>query len=203
MTPQALTSATLTQANDVFLHVRVIIGVILGLSIGRLLQGLAWFIEHPGKQKLSAIHLGWVFWALLSVIGYWWWELRLNHILDWTFGRYLFIFAYASCYFLLCAMLFPGELDDHDGYAAYFLSRRRWFFALVALTFALDIGDTLLKGTAYLLSLGPLYLVRALLWIIACALGAAIPARRFQLGLALVAILAQLGFFFAYYDRLG
>jgi hypothetical protein len=198
-----VTAQALTQANDLFLHVRVIISVILGLSIGRLLQGLASFVEHPGKQKVSAIHLGWVIWALLSVIGYWWWEFSLNHITDWTFGRYLFIFAYASCYFLICAMLFPGDLDEYGGYAGYFLSRRKWFFGLVALTFALDIGDTLLKGTAYVHALGPVYVARALIWMIACALGAMIVARRFQIGLAYVAILAQLGFFFAWYDRLG
>lgn len=198
-----MTAQSLAQANDLFLHVRVIIGVILGLSVGRLLQGLATFIEHPGRQRPSAIHLLWVAWALLSVIGYWWWEFGLAHITDWTFGRYLFIFAYASCYFLICAMLFPGDLDGYDGYAGYFLSRRRWFFGLVALTFVLDIGDTLLKGTAYLNALGPLYIARAAIWILACALGALIAERRFQTGLVVVAILAQLGFFFAWYDRLG
>jgi hypothetical protein len=197
-----VTAHALNEANDLFLHVRVIIGVILGLSVGRLLHGLATFVEHPGKLKVSAIHLGWVAWALLSVIGYWWWEFHLNRILDWTFGRYLFIFAYASCYFLICAMLFPKELDDYDGYADYFVSRRRWFFGLIALTFLLDIGDTLLKGAAYLAALGPGYPARAALSILGCALGAAIPARRFQAGLVLVAILGQLGFFFVFYDRL-
>ena len=190
-------------ANDLFLHVRVIIGVILGLSVSRLLLGLATFVEHPGKRKVSLVHLGWVAWALLSVIGYWWWEFRLNQITDWTFGRYLFIFAYASFYFLICAILFPGDLDGYDGYADYFLSRRKWLFSLIALTFVLDIGDTLLKGAAYLSALGPVYGVRAIVSIVGCALGAAIASRRFQLCLVLAAIIGQLGFFFAYYDRLG
>lgn len=190
-------------ANDLFLHVRVIVGVILGLSVSRLLLGLAVFVEHPGKQKISMIHLGWVAWALLSVIGYWWWEFRLNQITDWTFGRYLFIFAYASCYFLICAILFPGTLDGYDGYAEYFLSRRKWLFGLIALTFVLDIGDTLLKGVAYLGALGPVYGLRAVVSIIGCGLGAATVSRRFHAALVLVAIIGQLGFFFAFYDRLG
>ncbi len=189
--------------NDLFLHVRVIIGVILGLSVSRLLLGLAAFVEHPGKRKLSFIHLGWVAWALLSVIGYWWWEFRLNQITDWTFGRYLFIFAYASCYFLICAILFPGELEGYDGYADYFLSRRKWLFGLIALTFVLDVGDTLLKSAAWLHALGPVYGLRAILSIIGCGLGAAIASRRFQAWLVLAAVIGQLGFFFTYYDRLG
>lgn len=190
-------------ANDLFLHVRVIVGVILGLSVSRLLLGLAAFVEHPGRRKLSIVHLGWVAWALLSVIGYWWWEFRLSHITDWTFGRYLFIFAYASCYFLICAILFPGDLDGYDGYDEYFLSRRKWLFGLIALTFFLDIGDTLLKGVAYFEANGLMYSARALLSILGCALGAVTVSRRVQLGLVAVAILGQLGFFFVYFDRLG
>jgi hypothetical protein len=190
-------------ANDLFLHVRVIVGVILGLSISRLLLGLAAFVEHPGRRKVSTVHLGWVAWALLSVIGYWWWEYRLNQITDWTFGRYLFIFAYASCYFLICAILFPGDLEGYDGYDDYFLSRRKWLFGLIALTFVLDIGDTLLKGVAYFEAHGLMYSTRAALSILGCALGAAIASRRFQLWLVLAAILGQLGFFFVYFDRLG
>jgi hypothetical protein len=144
-----------------------------------------------------------VAWALLSVIGYWWWEFRLSHITDWTFGRYLFIFAYASCYFLICAILFPGDLDGYDGYDDYFLSRRKWLFGLIALTFFLDIGDTLLKGVAYFEANGLMYSARALLSILGCALGAVTVSRRVQLGLVAVAILGQLGFFFVYFDRLG
>lgn len=190
-------------ANDLFLHVRVIVGVILGLSVSRLLLGLAVFVEHPGKQKISVIHLGWVAWALLSVIGYWWWEFRLNQITDWTFGRYLFIFAYASCYFLICAILFPGDLEGYDGYDEYFLSRRKWLFGLIALTFFLDIGDTLLKGLAYYEAHGLMYSTRAILSILGCALGAAVASRRVQLWLVVAAILGQLGFFFIYFDRLS
>src|SRR5262245_14878929 len=145
---------------DIYLHVRVLISTILALSVGLLLQGVAGFIQHPRRQQVSLIHLGWVAWALLSVITFWWWEFRLSLVTRWTFGLYLFIFVYASMYFILSALLFPRQIEEYGGYKQYFLSRRVWFFGFVALTLALDVIDTWIKGGDYLRSLGPEYLAR-------------------------------------------
>lgn len=51
-------------------------------------------------------------------------------------------------------------MDDYDGYRDYFLSRRKWFFGILALTYVADIADTWLKGSAYLASFGWEYPVR-------------------------------------------
>ena len=45
-----------------------------------------------------------------------------------------------------------------QGYQDYFLSRRRWFFGFAALTEALDVVDSLIKGDDHLQSLGLEYL---------------------------------------------
>ena len=45
---------------DAFVHVRIIIGIILGLSVSRLLTGVARFIQHPGKQNIYPVHIAWV-----------------------------------------------------------------------------------------------------------------------------------------------
>jgi hypothetical protein len=45
---------------EIFLHVRVMIGVIVGLSIARLLTGIARFIQHPKQNQVYLVHLGWV-----------------------------------------------------------------------------------------------------------------------------------------------
>lgn len=65
------------------------------------------------------------------------------------------------------------------------------------------LGDTLLKGTAYLGRLGPVYGLRRIVPLIGDGFGAAIPSPRFQSVLVAVAVIGQLGFFFAYYERLG
>ena len=74
---------TATIAVDLYLHVRVLIGILLGLSVVRLVGGVARFVAHPGRQRISFIHLGWVAWALLNVVTFWWWEFGLSRI-EWN-----------------------------------------------------------------------------------------------------------------------
>ena len=65
------------ETEPVFLHIRVVMGIILGLSITTLLKGLAQIIEHPQRRGCSALHLCWVMWTLVSLVTFWWWEFRL------------------------------------------------------------------------------------------------------------------------------
>jgi hypothetical protein len=163
---------TPTTQFDLYVHVRVLIGIILGLSVTRLVGGVAGFIQHPGRDRISLIHLGWVAWALLSVITFWWWEFRLSLIPRWNFGLYFFIVIYSSMFFFLSALLFPEDLSEYHGYQDYFLSRRVWFFGFVALTLALDLVDTWIKGTEYWRTLGPEYPVRIIALLALCAIAA-------------------------------
>lgn len=190
-------------AGEQFLHVRVVIGVILGLSIGKLLQGLANIAEHPEARRIWWVHLGWTLWALLSVVAYWWWEFGLGHIAVWTFGTYLFVFGYAACYFMLCALLFPSDMAEWTGYEAYFLARRRWFFGVMALTTVLDVVDSLIKGDAYFAALGLPYEASTAVLLAISAVGAWSADRRVHAGLVLAALASRLLFFFTFYDRLG
>lgn len=97
---------------DLYLHVRVLISIILGLSVTRLLGGLAQFMQQSDRPRLSWIHLAWVAWVLLNVVSFWWWEFRLSHVAHWTFALYLFVIAYASTFFLQAALLFPADIAD-------------------------------------------------------------------------------------------
>lgn len=67
------------------------------------------------------------------------------------------IALYALQLYLLCALFFPEEMADYDGFREYFYSRRRWIFGCMALLFVADIADTLIKGVPYLRALGPVY----------------------------------------------
>jgi hypothetical protein len=150
----AQSAAALPANADLYLHVRVLIGIILGLSVTRLVSGIAALVAHPGRYRIWPVHLGWVAWALVNVVTFWWWEFRLSLIPHWTFGLYLFVCAYASMYYFLSVLLFPQDLEEYAGYQDYFLSRRRWFFGFAALTEALDVVDSLIKGEDHLRSLG-------------------------------------------------
>ena len=37
---------------DQLIHVRTVLGVVMGLSVARLLTGLARLIQHPGRVRL-------------------------------------------------------------------------------------------------------------------------------------------------------
>jgi hypothetical protein len=185
---------------DVYLHVRVIISIIVGLCITTLLAGLARFVQHPQREKPSLLHLGWVASILLWVIHFWWWELRLATIPRWSFEIYLFIILYATLYYLMCKLLFPDDIREYSGYEQYFLSRRRWFFALLAATFVADYIDTAIKGSEYLHSFGIEYPLRLVVYLLLCGIAIFFANRRFQIGLVCASLIYHISFIARFYN---
>jgi hypothetical protein len=180
---------------DLYLHVRVLISIILGLGVTRLVAGVAGLIQHPTRYRVSLIHLGWVAWALMNVITFWWWEFRLSQIGHWSFALYFFIFVYASMYYFLSVLLFPDDMEEYKGYQDYFLSRRAWFFSFVALTLALDVVDSWIKGPEHLRSLGPEYFILIGGFIAGCVFAARTRNLIYQALFLLVGALSQASFF--------
>lgn len=189
--------------HEIYLHVRVIISVVLGLALTRILSGIARFVEHPDRHKLSAVHLTWVAVILVSAIHFWWWEFSLEAVRQWRFELFLFVLSYAFLFYLLASLLFPADLEGYEGYEDYFLSRRRWFYGLLATSFVFDWFDTLLKGQARLAELGSEYEVRILLCLLLCAAGAWTRNRRFHLAFAALYLIYDLSWIFRIYDQLG
>ncbi|MCK1516775.1 hypothetical protein IVB22_30565 [Bradyrhizobium sp. 190] len=196
-------SAALPANADLYLHVRVLVAIILGLSVTRLVSGIAALIQHPGRYPIWSVHLGWVAWALLNVVTFWWWEFRLSLVQHWTFGLYFFVCVYASMYYFLSVLLFPQDLDEYKGYEDYFLSRRRWFFGFAALTEALDVVDTWIKGEAHLRSLGLEYLLSVGAFVLLCAVAATTRNLRFHMLFAFGAVLYEISFFARNYGTLN
>ena len=190
------------QVHDQFFHIRVIIGVVAGLTMTRLLNGLARFVQHPMRVPIYPLHLGWVVYLLLSVMLFWWFEYNLAQVERWTFQKYLFVVGYASLYFFTSTLLFPDRMDDYGGFADYFHSRQAWFYGLLAAIFLLDVVDSALKGPAHLASLGPVYVWRQS--ILAALAVAAMRAgdRRLHAGFLVLALLVQLWVIARYFDVL-
>ena len=59
-----------------------------------------------------------------------------------TFETYIFLIAYTAMLFLLCCLVFPTEISEYQGYRDYFMSRRAWFYGLLAATYLMDVVDT-------------------------------------------------------------
>jgi len=142
---------------EIFNYVMVLASVIIGLGIAHLLQGVAGIVQHPGREKIYWVHLAWVAAIFLRVIFWWWFEFRLSATPHWSFALYFFVLIYAFLIYLTCALLFPRDLADYDGFKDYFYSRRGWFFGLNLVGIAVDVIDTLAKGMAHFHSLGLFY----------------------------------------------
>ncbi|MEO6014348.1 MAG: hypothetical protein ABIQ30_12305 [Devosia sp.] len=147
-------------AVDLFVHVRIVMGIVVGLGITRLLTGLAALVQNPNRPRISLLHLLWTLFVLVELVLFWWWQFALIEVTHWNFGSFAFVIAYAVTLFLMAALLVPDKIEEYDGYEHYFLSRRRWFFGAFAVTLVFDLIDTLLKGAAYAGSVGPDYWIQ-------------------------------------------
>jgi hypothetical protein len=177
---------------QLFPHLRILMGTVIGLGLARLLVGLAGIIQHPRRARLYPPHLIWVAAMLLTLVHFWWWEFALIEVPQWTFGAFLFLIAYSTTLFLICALLFPDNLADYKGYEDFFLTRRAWFFGLFGLTIVFDIFDSVIKGANYFGGFGLEYWIEVPLGLALCGVGMAARHRPIQLALAIVQIGYQL-----------
>ncbi|PNS07711.1 hypothetical protein [Solilutibacter silvestris] len=185
---------------QLFNHIRVLISLVAGMGLTRLLTGVARIIQHPGKKKVYWVHLGWALWMFLALINFWWWEFRLAQLHDWKFVYYVFLIVYATVYFLLCALLFPDNLDEYAGYRDYFMSRRAWIFGALATLFVLDLGDTLIKGAGYFAAYGIEYPLRAAIHVALCLMAMRSANPRFQAASVILALAYQASWILRHFE---
>ncbi len=202
MPRRALMNQQLPYAHDIFPHIRIVMGMVIGLGVTRLLSGLARIVQHPGQYRLYPVHLAWVVSVLLMLVHFWWWEFGLFQIETWTFGKYLFIIFYAVTLFMLCALLFPDSMLDYTSYEDFFYSRRTWFFGLLAATYLLDVIDTLLKGPEHFARFGVEYLFRTPVFVALCVIAMLVRDRRFHIAFVAAALIYQISFILRLFDTI-
>jgi len=183
---------------EFYLHVRVIIGLVVGMSITRSLAHFSSLVQHPARRKLYPVHLAWALSILLAAAHFWWWEFRLAGV-SWTFALYVFIVAYASLYYFLTCLLWPDDLAEYAGFEEFFISRRKWFFGLLALSYVADVVDTLIKGHSYYAHLGWEYPLRCAAYLALCAVAMFTTNRKFHGAFAIANLVYQISFILRLY----
>jgi len=178
-------------SHELFPHVRIVLGMVIGLGITRSLAGMAGFIQHPGRYKFSLLHMLWAVSIIIELVLFWWWEFGLKHIDHWTFSIFVFVIGYAVVLYLLAALLFPDNIAEYGGYEDFFLKRRRWFFAFLGTTFVFDVIDTLIKGSDYFNRLSIDYLVQVPIGVALCIVGWVSGNRNVQIAVAFVHLAYQ------------
>lgn len=188
---------------DVFIHVRIIIGMVLGLSLARLITGLTRFVQHPSREQIYPIHIGWTVFMFLAIIHFWWYEFGLSTVRHWTFELYFFVILYATLFAMIASLLFPDRMEEYSGYEDYFQSRRKWFYGLLALLFVTDVVDTALKGADHFHSLGIEYPIRQA-GLATCSLIAMfVASKTFQTVFVTLAVIYQISWILRLFDVLS
>lgn len=185
---------------DQFLHIRVLLGIILGLAITTLLRGLARFVQHPGREQVYAVHIGWAFSMFTLLAHFWWWEFRLIHVHQWSFVSYAFLIVYVVVLYLLCTLLFPDDIGGFSGWRDYFQSRRKWFFGIMASTYLIDFGDTLIKGRDYFASFGIEYPLRNLSYVLLCLIAMKTRSELFHRTFVIASLIYQASWIYRLFD---
>ena len=92
------------------------------------------------------------------LVNFWWWEFKWSELApQFGFSVYLFLVLYAMALFSLAAVLVPHQLTIVDDSWEYFLSIRSWFYGGLLLLNAIDVADTLMKGSTW--GLRPSFLI--------------------------------------------
>ncbi len=187
-------------ATELFPHIRIVMGMVVGLGVARLLTGVAGIVQHPHRARLSALQLLWVAAVLLELIHFWWWEFALFELQDWSFGVFFFIFLYTIVLFLQAALLFPDSLAEYNGYEDFFLKRRPWFFGLFAANIICDLIDTYIKGQAHWEKFSFEFALQVPIGLALCAIAVWTPDKRFHLALVCFYLVYQLSWIFRLFN---
>ena len=177
---------------EIFPHIRIVMGTVVGLGITRLLMTFAGMVQHPDRPGRSGLHLLWMGSILLELVLFWWWEFALFQLANWTFGIAFFIITYAVTLFLMSALLCPDNISEYKGYEDFFLRRRPWFFWLLGATFVLDTVDTLIKGGPHLARFDLSYFIQVPVGIVLCIIAWRSSDRRLHFAVVGIHILYQL-----------
>lgn len=182
-----------------FAHVRIIIGMVLGISVARLVVGLSEFLQHPERKKIYVVHLGWVLFIFLAIIHFWWYEFGLVKIRVWSFGLYLFLISYACLFAFISSMLFPSSMTDYNGFKDYFQSRRRTFYTMFALLAVIDLIDTAMKGAQHFEDLGIEYPIQQGIFIALALIALVVHNRTYQIAFVVAALLYKICWIYRLY----
>lgn len=163
-----------------FTHVRIIIGMVLGISVSRLVMGMAEFLQHPKRKKIYWVHLGWVTYLFITITHFWWYEFALAKIRIWSFGLYFFLICFACLFAFVASLLFPSSMTEYVDYEDYFQSRRRTFYAMFTVLAFVDLADTAIKGADHFHSLGIEYPIQQAIIIVLSIIAIFVPSKIYQ-----------------------
>jgi hypothetical protein len=183
-----------------------LVSIVVGLGLTHVLGALGASVHRlKGRGdpiRFDPVYLLWIAFVLIWLLSFWWWEFKLRDLdIKWTFGVYLFLISYATLLYLMAVILVPKGMEGVTDTYEYFMSGRRWFFAVVLLANVVDVGDSFLKGTGW--ALRPDYIVQIAVFMTVPVIGINSARRGVQFTLALVMFAYQTIYTWISIDILG
>lgn len=124
---------------DYFIHVRIITGMIISLSMSRVLLALVHYVQFPQKYKLSGFHICWLIIYSLYIVDWWWDVLDTRDTVVFSYGNYFVAIMYSFSFYFGAALITPAELPMNMNFNRYFMSIKRWFYSIFFIN--LSIGQ--------------------------------------------------------------
>ena len=94
---------------NLYIHVRILLGMIVGLGLTHLLRHVARIVERPRAHRIYGVHLVWAGFMFVYMLHFWWWEFSLSHQAHWSFMFYLYVTLYALLLYLLMQQSMAGK----------------------------------------------------------------------------------------------
>lgn len=142
-----------------FEYIAVLISVIAGLGIVHLLRGVARFFTDRERFRPYWVHVVWTWNLFHFIVFFWWFTWRWTVVEQWQLLLYFFLLIYATCLYLLCAIVYPPEREGTTDFRSIYFNNRKVFFGLWIVIILVDIVDTRWKMSVGLSGLGPLHVV--------------------------------------------
>jgi hypothetical protein len=139
--------------NDAFNYVAVLVSIVIGLALTRLLRALSEMIQVANRPRIYWVHIVWIVTFIVHLMLFWWVLYRWRTAPEWTFFLFIWVTIPAILFYLISAILFPGELETSGSpdWKDYYYKNRRGVFYIFGAMALLDIVDSALKGRQHLL----------------------------------------------------
>ena len=153
-------------------YLSTFVSLIYGLGVANVLAHVASLIKRGREADWYWVHTLWTFYLLLIMATFWWLLQIWATVPKIGFLNYLSLLLIPSLLFVASDLLFPerGGEGPVDLKAHFFRVKTPLFLLLFGVALA-DQIDTLQKGWAHLIELGPVYWGAQVYWYVATVLG--------------------------------
>jgi hypothetical protein len=141
---------------DPFSYICVLTSIVAGLAVTRLVSAFGQLLQTRARTPPYWVHGALdgerAFGNDHHLVG----ANRWRNVPHWSLFLFLWLLVAPLILYLVTALLFPTNQDDVvvTNWREHYYANNQKIFALFALTFAIDLVDTLLKGVTYFLSFG-------------------------------------------------